>query len=463
MERCKMNRLRSFSASLRFVCAATKSVPDGKLECRRIEGNRRSLAPTIWSALEQGRDVMAIPRTRPGNYPALFSYGFRPFFLLGALYAGGAILFWLPLFYGRLATFSAFAPVDWHIHEMLFGYLAAVVTGFLLTAIPNWTGRLPLQGLPLLALVALWLAGRVAVFFSDMVDWRLAVLADCAFLLAVAAAAGREIVAGRNWRNLKVLVPVSLLLAANVCFHAEVHFDGVSDYSRRLGLGAAIILIMIVGGRIVPSFTRNWLVRENPGRLPAQFGRFDVATLAISAAAIAAWVLSPLHPVGGALLLAASAMNLLRLLRWAGDRAWRDPLVLILHLAFAFVPAGFLLNGLAALFPDTVPQAAGLHAFGIGAIGGMTLAVMTRATLGHTGHALAASPGTIALYGAVLAAAGLRIAAACVSSSELLLALSALLWAVAFLGYAVLFGGMLVRPRFSRSTGLPSAQSQRPG
>lgn len=107
---------------------------------------------------------MAIPRTRPGNYPAILSYGFRPFFLLGALYAGGAILLWLPLFYGQLATLSAFAPVDWHVHEMLFGYVAALVTGFLLTAIPNWTGRLPLQGAPLLILVLLWCAGRVVVF-----------------------------------------------------------------------------------------------------------------------------------------------------------------------------------------------------------------------------------------------------------------------------------------------------------
>jgi uncharacterized protein involved in response to NO len=406
---------------------------------------------------------MAIPRTRPGRYPALFSYGFRPFFLLGALYAGGTILFWLPLFYGRLATLTAFAPVDWHVHEMLFGYLAAIVTGFLLTAIPNWTGRLPLQGFPLLVLVALWLAGRLAVFFSAIFDWRIVMLADCAFLLAVAAATGREIVAGRNWRNLKVLVPVSVLLAANVVFHAEAHFAGISDVSRRLGIGAAILLIMIIGGRIIPSFTRNWLARENPGRLPAPFDRFDLAAIAVSAVAIAAWVVFPLHPASGALLLGAAAMNLLRLLRWSGDRARRDALVLILHLAFAFVPVGFLLNGLAALSPETVPQAAGLHAFGVGAIGCMTLAVMTRATLGHTGHALEAGPGTIALYGAILMAAGFRIAAACLPWNDTLLALSAVAWAFAFLGYAALFGGMLVRPRFSRSQSLPSAPPQRQG
>ena len=113
---------------------------------------------------------MAVPRTRPGNYPAILSYGFRPFFLLGSVYAGVTILFWLPLLYGYLETSSAFSPVDWHVHEMLFGYVAAVVTGFLLTAIPNWTGRLPVQGLPLLTLVLLWLTGRIAVFFSACVS-----------------------------------------------------------------------------------------------------------------------------------------------------------------------------------------------------------------------------------------------------------------------------------------------------
>ncbi len=388
---------------------------------------------------------MAIPRTRPGNYPAILSYGFRPFFLAGALYGSGAILFWLPLFYGSLATSSAFAPVDWHIHEMLFGYLAAIVTGFLLTAIPNWTGRLPLQGGPLLILVSFWLAGRVAVFFSALIDWRVVAALDCVFLLAVAAAATREIVAGRNWRNLKVLVPLLVLLVADVVFHIEAHLNGITDISRRLGIGAAIALIMIIGGRIIPSFTRNWLVRENPGRLPAPFVRFDMVTIAVSAVALGAWVFVPVNVASSILLTGAALLNTIRLMRWAGDRTFRDPLVLILHLAFAFLPTGFLLCGLTALFPDVVPQAAGLHAFGVGAIGCMTLAVMTRATLGHTGRQLKASTGTCALYGAVIGAGALRIVAA-FTNDETLLVLSAAAWVAAFLGYAALFGSMLASP-----------------
>lgn len=391
---------------------------------------------------------MAVPRTRPGG-SAILSYGFRPFFLVGSLYAGLTILFWLPLFYGHVETLSVFAPVDWHIHEMLFGYLSAVVTGFLLTAIPNWTGRLPVQGTPLLALLLIWLAGRLAVFFSGEIGWIAAAAVDCSFLLAVAGAAAIEIVAGRNWRNLKVLAPVAVLLAANICFHLEVELNGLSDMSRRLGIGAALVLIMIIGGRIIPSFTRNWLVKANPGRLPVPFNRLDVATIAFSAGALAVWTVSPGAVAAGTMLIAAAMLNLIRLSRWAGDRTLSDPLVLILHVAYLFLPVGLMLGGLAALFPQTVPPAAAVHAFGAGVIASMTLAVMTRATLGHTGRDLRADPGTCAIFVAIVASAVLRIIAAFVPGQTLLLHASAAAWAIAFLGYAALFGGMLIGPKLA--------------
>ncbi|RWD62893.1 MAG: NnrS family protein [Mesorhizobium sp.] len=390
---------------------------------------------------------MAIPRTRPSAYPAILSYGFRPFFLLGSLQAATAMLLWLPLYYGKLGTFSAFLPVDWHIHELLFGYLPAVVTGFLLTAIPNWTGRLPVQDFRLLALVLLWIAGRVAVFFSAEIGWLPTAVIDCSFLLAVVAAAATEIVAGRNWRNLKVLLPVATLLAANVTFHAEAHYRGVSDMSRRLGLGAIVVLIMIIGGRIIPSFTRNWLVREKPGRLPASFGRFDIVTIALSAVGLAAWSFFPDAIATGALLIAGAVLNAARLGRWAGDRTLSDPLVLILHVAFAFAPLGLLLAGLAVFAPGGIPPVAGIHALAVGAIACVTLAVMTRATLGHTGRELKASVGTCAVFAAILIAAVLRVAAAIAPAEAIFLYMSAAFWVAAFAGYAVLFGGYLARPR----------------
>jgi uncharacterized protein involved in response to NO len=390
---------------------------------------------------------MVIARVRPGSYPAVLSYGFRPFLLAGALQAGLALLFWLPLFYGRLDTSSLFPPVDWHVHEMLFGYFPAIMTGFLLTAIPNWTGRLPVQGLPLLGLLLLWLVGRIAVFFSSEIGWMAAALVDCAFLFTVVIVAAREIIAGRNWRNLKVLAPVSVLFAANLLFHWEASQYGVSDLARRLGLDAALVLIMVIGGRVIPSFTHNWLVRENPGRLPQSFNRFDGLVILVSAFALVAWTFLPVRGATGVLLIVSAVLNAARLGRWAGERCWRDPLVLVLHGAYAFVPLGFLLAGWGVLDPELVPPVAGVHAFGAGAVGTMTLAVMIRATLGHTGHALKAGPAARLIFVAVILAALLRLAAACHPSVEILMPLSGVAWSMAFLGYVLFFGGMLVKPR----------------
>ena len=167
---------------------------------------------------------------------------------------------------------------------MLFGFVMAAVGGFLLTAIPNWTGRLPLQGGPLLILVSAWLAGRVAVMLSAEIGWLAAAAVDGAFLVMMAAAVAREIVAGKNWSNLKIVALLGLLAAGNLAFHVEAHFEGIALYATRFGIAVVIMLIMVVGGRIVPSFTRNWLMRRGPGRLPTPFGRFDLACLVLSGA-----------------------------------------------------------------------------------------------------------------------------------------------------------------------------------
>ena len=385
-----------------------------------------------------------IPRLKPYEGPALFSYGFRPFFLFGALYAGLAVLAWLPIFTGELALASAFAPRDWHVHEMFYGYLPAIITGFLLTAIPNWTGRLPLQGAPLIVLVAAWLLGRIAVTFSATIGWLPAAAVDVGFLLLVAAAAAREIVAGGNWGNLKVVSLVVLLAMGNICFHLEAHFGGAADYSIRLGLAVVVMLMTLIGGRIVPSFTRNWLSRENPGRLPVPFNHFDATVIAASVATLVLWIIIPQSPATGAALMIAGTLQSMRLARWAGDRSVRERLVLILHLGYAFIPLGFLLLGAASL--ELVAMAAGVHAWGGGAAGTMTLAVMTRASLGHTGHVLTASRGTQAIYAAVLLAAVIRIAAALAPVYLIPLSITAaILWASAFLGFGAAYGPILTR------------------
>lgn len=389
---------------------------------------------------------MSTPRLRDYEGPALFSYGFRPFFLLGAIYAGAAIPLWLGVFQGELDLPTAFAPRDWHVHEMLFGFIAAVVGGFLLTAVPNWTGRLPLQGAPLATLVASWLAGRIAVLLSASIGWALACAIDAAFLALLAAAAAREVVAGQKWNNLPVVAIVSLLAATNVAFHIEAHASGLAEYSTRFAIALLITLVSLIGGRIVPSFTRNWLARQRPGRMPVPFGRFDGFVVAASTIALLAWIAAPASAASGILLMVAGGLHLVRLARWTGYRTAPDRLVLILHLAYAFVPAGYVLAGLASF--DVVPAGAGIHAWTGGAIGTMILAVMTRATLGHTGRLLRASVGTQCLYAAVIAAAVLRVCASIEPAHmEGLLALAGAGWTFAFLGFAALFGRALCTPR----------------
>ena len=384
----------------------------------------------------------ALQRRRDYAGPALFAYGFRPFFLAAGLWAAFGILLWLPQYLGLVSLPTAFGPLDWHIHEMLYGYVAAAVAGFLLTAIPNWTGRLPVSGWPLAALAALWLAGRIAILCSAEIGGIAAAAIDVSFLVTLAAVAAREIVSGKNWRSLRVLVMLGVLVAGNIVFHAEVLTKGAADYGIRIAIGAVILLISLIGGRIVPSFTNNWLARNNPGRLPVPFSRYDGATVALSALAILAWIAVPAHVVTGALLLAAGVLQSGRLSRWAGDRTFADRLVLVLHVGYAFVPLGFLLIGASILSGD-IPASAGIHAWTAGAIGLMTLAVMTRATLGHTGQALQAGPATQAIYACVLVAALLRVCAAVAGSLPIMEAGGAL-WIAGFAGYALVYARLLV-------------------
>lgn len=384
----------------------------------------------------------ALHHRREYTGPVLFSYGFRPFFFLAGLWAAIGLPLWLHQFFGDIALPTRFAPLDWHIHEMLFGYVAAAIAGFLLTAIPNWTGRLPVSGWPLAGLSALWLAGRVAIFFSDKVGGVPAAVIDTSFLLTLVAVAAREIIVGRNWRNLRVLGVLGVLALGNIVFHAEVLIYGAANYGTRIAIAAIILLISLIGGRIVPSFTNNWLARNNPGRLPVPFSRYDVFTIAAGAIGLLAWIAAPANTLTGVLLLVAGLLHTVRLVRWAGDRALSNPLVLVLHVAYAFVPLGLLLVGFSTFTP-AVPQTCGIHAWTAGAIGLMTVAVMTRATLGHTGQPLHAGLATQFIYGLIFVSAISRIIAALIGSLGLIEVAGAC-WLLGFALFLLVYGRLLV-------------------
>lgn len=372
--------------------------------------------------------------------PALFSFGFRPFFLAGAVWGALVVPLWIWSFLagGRLT-------LAWHVHEMLFGFLAAVVAGFLTTAIPNWTGRMPVIGAPLAGLAGLWLAGRVAMLFQPTLG-PIAAGVDSLFLVVFAGVVWREVLAGRNWRNLPVCLLVSVLAAANIAFHLEGQ-GAVSGLGERLALGGAVMLIALIGGRITPSFTRNWLRARGPGAEPAVPSRVDAAVLALTGAAVLAWGVFPDAPGTGWALTAAGVANIARLVRWRGWRTASEPLVWILHVGYAWLGIGLALLG-ASKLTSAVQASAGIHALTVGAVGVMTLAVMSRASRGHTGRPLAAGAGTSAIYLAIILAAVIRVAAPFVPSLQpLLLGISAVFWFGAFAGFALTYAPMLTTPR----------------
>lgn len=374
--------------------------------------------------------------------PALFSFGFRPFFLFGAIWSAAVVPLWLfSYFHGGSAALTR----EWHIHEMIFGFLGAVMAGFLTTAVPNWTGRMPVIGAPLGGLVALWALGRAAMLYQGVLGAAAAAI-DSLFLLAFAAVVWREVLAGRNWRNLPVCGLVTLFAFGNVAFHLPAVLT--DDLGVRLALGAASALIALIGGRIVPSFTRNWMSSRSIAPQPSPFGSVDRLALGLTVAGAGLWIVAPQAAVSGVALGLAGVANLARLLRWRGWRAAAEPLVWILHVGYAWLGAGLLLLGIASLDPGLAPRSAGMHALATGAVGVMTLAVMTRATRGHTGRPLAADGATLAIYVAINLAAVMRVSAPFSGANEpVLLSVSGLVWSLAFGGFALAYGRMLVRPR----------------
>ncbi|MBW4973569.1 NnrS family protein [Roseovarius mucosus] len=391
--------------------------------------------------------------------PAVLSFGFRPFFLGAGLWAAGVMALWVLMLTGALSLPTGFDPVSWHAHEFLFGYLAAVIAGFMLTAVPNWTGRLPIVGWPLASLAALWLLGRVAVLVSAGVSPMAVALMDLAMPVVLGAVMLREIVAGKNWRNLIVLVMLAVFALGNGLFHWEAARGdyAAQGYGLRVGLAAVVMMIAVIGGRIIPSFTRNWLARRGPGRLPVPpMQRFDKLALLLLLGALGMWVARPDGLATGGALVVAGACHAMRLARWAGDRTGAEPLVWVLHLAYAFVPLGALAIGLEGLSSGIFGMAAVQHLWMAGAAGLMTLAVMTRATLGHTGRALTAGRGTVAIYLALVVSVLARLAAGVLpAEAGMLHALSGAAWIGAFGGFAVLYGPLMLRQKPAKT--IPAA------
>ena len=406
------------------------------------------------TAETRGERTLELRKARMATSPPILRGGFRTFFFLGAAWGIVALVLWLCALLGGLELPSAFDPLTWHRHEMLFGFVGAMVAGFLLTAIPNWTGRPPIAGAPLAGLAGLWLAGRLAVLCSSELGPALAAAIDVGLYAVLAVVGAREILAAKN-RNLPLVAMVLLFGAANALDHAGAAgliADGEAGY--RAGIALIIVLIAVIGGRIVPTFTRNWLTKRGAAdRLPPPANRFDLVTVVATALALLCWVILPSALLTGGLLIGASLLQAARLARWSGWRTARDPLVLILHVGSVWVPVGLLLLGWSILGAG-IPRTAAIHALTAGAMATMILAVTTRATLGHTGRELRASPLTVAAYALVTLGALLRVAAPLgLIDYRTGMETAGALWAGAFVLFLIVYAPIVFRPRADGAPG----------
>lgn len=393
-------------------------------------------------------DHTPIPRYRKFAGATLLSQGFRPFFLLAGLWAAVILPISVEMIQGHIRFPFNGDPMTWHFHEMLFGFVVAVITGFLLTAIPNWTGRLPLQGWPLLGLVLLWAAGRVAFALSGVIGAVPTAVVDGAYLAVLVAVTLREIVSGRNWRNAPIILILVVLFIGNALFHAQlIGWSEANGYGERVAIAAVVMLIALIGGRVVPSFTRNWLMKVQSPKLPAPFGPYDRLTLVFTGLALLFWVLEPSGRATALVVGVAAVLNLGRVARWRGAATLSEPLLWVLHAGYLWIPVGLFLLSFSH-FVSALGQSDAVHALTAGAMGTMTLAMMTRATLGHTGRPLNAGKGLAAAYALVIVSAVLRLLAPLWDDLYTpVLGAAMVAWVAGFVLYVIIFAPMLLKRR----------------
>jgi uncharacterized protein involved in response to NO len=410
-------------------------------------GARGTGAPAI------GGIPVAIVNQRPAHAPPLpgvplLRLGFRPFYLGAAAFGAVGMLLWFFIFTGRLALNTGLAPQLWHAHEMLFGFVAAVVIGFLLTAGQAWTQLPTPRGAALGGLALLWLLARVAAVGAP---YPVFAALDVALLPLVAGVFISLLVRSRNKRNAAVGAVLALLALANIAFHLAASGLLAIDPLRPLHAGIALIVVLesIIGGRVVPSFTMN----ATPGLVLQERRRRDLCAIVLSAAGLALWACGQTGAVSALLLGAAALLQTWRVLSWKPWVTFDRPILWVLHLAYAWIPLG--LGLLAAAQAGWLPATPAVHALTVGSMGGLIIGMVTRTARGHTGRPLKASMPEVASYALVLGAAAVRVAAPLLwpAATGTALVVAGSMWASAFILYAVQFAPWLLATRLDGRDG----------
>ena len=382
---------------------------------------------------------------------AVLNLGFRTFYPLGAMLALAALAFWLYGFAGGATPGIYLHGIAWHSHEMIFGFLAAVMTGFLFTAVRNWTGLPTPVGASLAILALLWLAARVLLITGPVF---LAVAIDLAFLPFVVIAIARPVFASRNRRNYKVVGIVAGLAVLHAVYHAALTGYGPIPLSRASlfsAISLVAVLLALIGGRVIPAFTRNAVPGSNPRHVTsvevvafASLGLIVVLDLATPWLPNLAWM-------PAALLIVAGAAHLLRLMLWQPQVTFDNPLLWMLPVAYAWLPVAFFLGALASI--AMVSPGAWIHALTTGALSSMMMAMMMRSSLGHTGRPLTASLTDVSAFLLLQLAAATRVLAATIGDYRFMILLSGMLWMLAFAVFLARYLPMLMRPRVDGKAG----------
>ena len=382
----------------------------------------------------------------------IFQNSFRPFFIAAGIWATLAVPFWLLNYFGIMIVIDNFNILLWHQHEILYGFVAAAIAGFILTAIPNWTGRLPIKNKPLAILVFLWILGRVGFLTTAIFGTITTSLMDLPFLIVLVLVIMREIVSGKNWRNLPVIILISFFTLGNILVHLQIHeIIDSAELGIRLSTFVLSILLALIGGRIVPSFTRNWLAQNKANKFPRPFGNFDKISLISLVVFVFAQVIIPHHQATSLLALLAGLLHGIRFIRWKVWMTLAEPLIWILHVGYMWLCVALVLIGLSGL-TDFVPYTSSYHALTVGAFSTMILAVMTRASLGHTGRTIKATLGTTTIFIFITIAAILRVYEPFINESgSLILSLSGIFWTLSFSLFVFIYLPILSQPRKSNT------------
>ncbi len=376
--------------------------------------------------------------------PILLQYGFRSFFLLAPLWAVLALLLWLALLGGHAIPTLA-NPLGWHAHEMLYGFLGAAIAGFLLTAVPSWTNQPPLSGQPLAILVAVWGIGRLAMLLAGVLPNLLVLVLDSAFLPLLAAQTIKQLRAANNKGQYPLLALLGLLTLANLAYHCAPWLGYSALTPLYLALHAVLGLAVLIGGRIIPSFTTNWMRAKGLQPLPVSSTWLEVTAAILTLLVLLGDSLAPAQIWVAPLAFAAAIAHGLRLYGWRGWLTLREGLLVILHIGYGWLVLGYALLGMAAL--GWLPRSLGIHALAVGGMSILVIAVMSRASLGHTGRKLYADDPLLVAYGLVILGALLRLIAPFTGGYYLPMLTSAgVIWAAGFALYALRFWPILSQP-----------------